>query len=136
LKFNSLVLPKRVKIYQNYLELIDQSHRLKYKLVLLNFNTAVTSESPEFVMKFYEGPWPGIRSIVRQIEIYNQMLRELATKMLDITYIDVNEDLLGEYNADKYIDIVHFSPLGDKIMAKNVFKKLRPTITGEIRLKI
>jgi lysophospholipase L1-like esterase len=117
-------IAKKNSLYKDYLELIKQSNELKYQLVLLSFNTAVASDGSEAAKRFFEGPFPYVRITIKQTELHNQMIRELA-KQSRIDFIDTSNNLHGHYSEDKFLDIVHFTTLGDRIMAENVYKKLR-----------
>lgn len=121
---------KKGRLYQHYQDLIEQSRRLKYRLVLMSFNTAVTPDSPEAAKVFYEGPWPAVRTIIKQVEIHNLMIKELAYKE-GVDYVDTGENLYGKYNEGMFLDVVHFTTKGDTIMAANVFHGIRPLLLKE-----
>jgi lysophospholipase L1-like esterase len=118
-------------LYQQYQQLIEQSRRLKYELVLLSFNTAVVPEGPEASKDFYQGPWPGVRSIIKQVELHNVMIHELAAATQDVHFVDTSDHLLGRYDKDLYLDVVHFTTRGDALMAENVYHGLRPLLLEE-----
>jgi lysophospholipase L1-like esterase len=123
-------LARRGLLHQQYQQLIAQSRRLKYRLVLLSFNTAVVPNSIEAAYDFYQGPWPNVRTIVKQVELHNLMIRELAA-IDDVHFIDTGNGLLGRYDGNLYLDVVHFTTQGDALMAANVYRGLRPLLLRE-----
>ena len=122
-------------LYKNYKQLIEQSKRYNFKLVLLSVNTAVTPESPEYAKRFYEDPWPGLRSIIKQVEIHNELIQDIAHNEKNVLYFDTSKGLKGHYDSNKFIDVVHFSPAGDQTLAENIFNKIRPLLLSNHKLQ-
>lgn len=120
-------------LHADYLELIEQSHRFGYSLALLNFNTAVGPNAPEDAKAFYQSVSHAVRPLLKQVQIHNIMLRELATAT-GTTFIDTGADLYGKYDDDLYIDIVHFTTKGDIALARNVFSGIRPLLLANPNL--
>ena len=113
---------RKGELYRQYQKLIEQAERLGYPLVLLSFNTAVAPDGPEEAKSFYQGPWPGVRSIIEQLYLHNIMVKELAGRSEAAHFVDTGANLYGKYDGDLFIDIVHFTPEGDRLMAANVFR--------------
>ena len=122
------------RLHADYLELIEQSRRLGHTLVFLSFNTAATPDSPEDAKRFYQSVTHAFRSLLTQIDIHNEMVRELAAETAT-AYVDTSANLHGRYDDDLYLDIVHFTPKGDLAMARNVFRGIRPMLLADARLR-
>lgn len=135
LKAQLIKTARKGLLFKHYKQLIEQSRRFNFKLILLSVNTAVTPESPEFAKKFYEGPWPGLRSIIKQVEIHNELIQEIAQEEKNVLYIDTSKGLKGNYDSNKFIDIVHFSTAGDQMLAENIFNKIRPLMLSNDKLQ-
>jgi hypothetical protein len=126
---------RQSRLYSDYQALAQQSQDLDYRLVLLSFNTAVLPESPSDAKNFYQGPWPEVRSIIRKIQLQNRIGMELAEAHPDIHYIDTSKDLNGKYDLDLFLDVVHFTPHGDRVMAANTFRGLLPLLMADPKLR-
>ena len=121
-------------LYRQHLELVEQSRRLGYKLLLLSFNAAVATDGPEEAKVFYEGAFPTVRTVIELIRLHNLMIQEIAAKADGVEFIDTGDHLYGRYDEDLFIDVVHFTTKGDALMAANVLKGVRPLLLRESKL--
>jgi lysophospholipase L1-like esterase len=115
------------QLYRQFEELVGQSHRLGYQLVLLSFNTAVTPASPQDAINFYRQAFPYMQTTIKGVELENILLRQLA-RPPEVSFIDTGRGLYGQFDDDLFIDVVHFTAKGDRMMAANVFDGLRPLL--------
>lgn len=129
-----LAAARKSILHADYLSFIDQSGRLGHRLAFLSFNTAVTNDSPEDVKAFYQSITHAFRPLLKQVEIHDLMLREVARET-GTPFLDTGTDLHGNYDEDLYIDAVHFTSKGDMRLARNVFRELRPLLIAEPRLR-
>lgn len=102
--------------------------------MFLSFNTAVTTTSPDDAVKFYGQAFPTVRSVVRGVHVLNLMMEELAAQE-GVAFLATGEGLLGRYDSDLYIDVVHFTTKGDALMAANVYQRLLPHLLRDQSLK-
>ena len=125
---------RRGSLYAQYLGLIEQSRRLDYSLIFASFNSAIAPDAPEDAIRFYEGAWPEVRTNIKKISIQNILLAEMASQSGSASYVDTGMGLYGRYDSDLFLDVVHFTPRGDVVMAENLFKSLLPKLIRDERL--
>ena len=53
------------------------------------------------------------------------MMEELAAQE-GVSFLATGEGLIGRYDSDLYIDVVHFTGKGDALMAGNVYHRVLP----------
>jgi hypothetical protein len=126
---------RKSPIYHDYERLIQLGRRHGFRIVLLSVNTAITPDAPRDAVTFYEGGFPHARQRVTLARILNWTLEDLARKHPDAILLDTSEGLLGRFDEDLFLDIVHFTPAGDARMAENVFNGLRPILAADATLK-
>jgi lysophospholipase L1-like esterase len=114
------------KDYKRFMKLAAEQH---FQLVFLSFNTAVSPESPEEAIRFYEKMIAAVRPTIEIVRIQNIMLAELAHSNSDVFFADTSRSLYGRYNDDLFIDTVHFTTSGDALMAENVYREIEPLLT-------
>ncbi len=122
------------RLYSQYATLVDLAHQRDFRLVFASFNTAVGPDSPEVAFRFYEGPWPDVRNTVARIQVNNLLVQEFASQNENVWFVDTSPGIYGEYNADIFIDVVHFTTHGDIAMATNVFEGILPRLLEDERL--
>ncbi len=123
------------ELYGQYHELMEHARHSGYQLAFLSFNTALAADSPAGAKDFYRGAWPGVTSIVEQIHLHNLMIEELARTTNNARFVDTSANLYGKYDGDIYLDIVHFTPRGDAIMAENVYRGILPLLVNDKELE-
>lgn len=121
--------------YKTYEQLVHLANKNRFALFLISFNTAVVCDSPVEAIQFYQGPFPGVRSTIQLMSYHNQMIHYLAKKNSNVYYVDSSKNILGQYDDDIFLDIVHFTPKGDRRMAHNIFHSLLPFLTNHPRLR-
>lgn len=121
-----------------YRDLVAEAQRLGARLVLTSNNLAIDARSPQDVLGFYASVFhnnmPGttyLEAVMRGLDLNRRLLQELATQNSGVEAIDVAAGLEGEFDADYYIDIAHFTPKGDRRMAENVFNGIAPMLRSD-----
>jgi lysophospholipase L1-like esterase len=114
------------KEYKRFMKLAAEQH---FQLVLLSFNTAVSPESPEEAIRFYEKMIAAVRPTIEILRIQNIMLAELAHSNSGVFFADTSRSLYGRYSDDLFIDTIHFTTSGDALMAENVYREIEPLLT-------
>lgn len=120
----------RSTLYSDYLSLIEHSRTFGYRLALMTFNTAVAPDGPEEAKAFYQAVTHAVRPLIKKVHIHNTMIENLA-RSHGVAFVDTGNEIYGRYESDLYLDIVHFSPSGDFVMATNVFRGIRPMLLAE-----
>ncbi len=117
-----------------YRALAEAVGKNKKKLFFLTFNLAIDEGSPEDAVLFYKQGFPLADGTITLNSIQTKILRTLG-KELGVPVIDTSKNLNGTYDHDNFIDLVHFTKKGDKVMARNVFDSLVPYLTSEPTLR-
>jgi lysophospholipase L1-like esterase len=119
---------KKTTYYGNYMKLVGFARQHKVKLVLLSFNNAVTPESPDSIIRFYEKPFNYIRYVMQLTRIHNLMIDEIGREYPDVSVVHTGAGLHGHFDEGLYIDAGHFSTKGDALMAENVYQGILPLL--------
>jgi lysophospholipase L1-like esterase len=113
-----------------YQQLIDIAHTNRFRLVLANFSMAVNKDSSPAVSKFYQVGYPATPRLVEANVLHTAMVRTLATKYPRVSFIDTQHGLDGK--CENFLDLVHFSPEGDRKMADVIFEGIKPLLEMEM----
>lgn len=97
-------------------------------LVLCTFNMAVTPESPEAVVRFYEPVFPDLRARILANRLHTLLVNQIA-KDFSLRVIDTSEGLNGAYQ-DAYVDPIHLTQVGRDRLAAHVLRGLRELLTA------
>jgi hypothetical protein len=114
------IRPLDSKYATAYGQLIECARTNKIRLALANFSMAVNQSSDAKVIDFYRGG--GARNaigFVRANAVHSQIVRELAARYQEVCFVDTHPHLDGEH--EKFIDVIHLSPEGERQLAENVF---------------
>lgn len=109
-----------------YRELVFQARHHGVELVLGTFNLAVTPESPEPVLAFYEEMFPDIRARVLANRLHTRLVREIG-EAYGVRVVDTSEGLDGAYE-DAYIDPMHYTQVGRDRLAAHWLEGIRPIL--------
>jgi lysophospholipase L1-like esterase len=115
-----------------YRLLVDAARAAGAQVALCTFNLAVNAESPEAAIRLHEGLVPDLRARMLANRLHTRLVHELA-RSLRVTAIDTSRDLDGAYR-DAFIDAAHFSQVGSRRMAANVFDGLSGLLRDHPRL--
>jgi hypothetical protein len=112
--------------------LVDAAHAAGAQVALCSFNLAVNAESPEVAIRLHEGLVPDLRARMLANRLHTRLVHELA-RSLRVTAIDTSRELDGAYR-DAFLDAAHFSQVGSRRMAANVFDGLSGLLRDHPRL--
>lgn len=102
-------------------------------LVVATFNMAVTPESPDEVVRFYEQVFPDVRLRILANRMHSRLVRDIPIG-LGVVPIDTSDGLDGAYR-DMYIDVVHFTQKGRDRLAHNVLQGILPILAQDPKLR-
>jgi hypothetical protein len=71
---------------------------------------------------FYRSGWPSVQWQIRANQAHTILVRELTTQYPDVTFVDTQPGLDGEY--EQFIDLIHFTREGDQQLAERFFKAI------------
>lgn len=127
--------------YRHYERLIETARAAGADVALATFSMAVDERSPPEVLRFYaivfHNNMPGLTWMQRSIEgmaAHNRIVADLARREPEVLLVDSRPGLNGEFDKGYYIDIVHFTPAGDRRMAENVLAGLEEYLIGNPEL--
>lgn len=113
-----------------YRELIQITKTNHIPLVLANYSMAVNRRSLPELIEFYRLSWPAVYAFIEANEVHSQIVQKLAAQDPHITFVDTQPHLDGK--SDKFYDLVHFTPEGDRQIAETFFAALRPTLEAAL----
>jgi lysophospholipase L1-like esterase len=112
-----------------YRQLIDIAHTNGIRLVLANYSMAVNGSSNPRVVAFYYRTtvvdWQ-----VKANEAHTAIVTELARENPGVCLVDTHPGLDGVH--DKFIDIMHFTPEGERQMAGNMFNGIASVLEKDV----
>ena len=111
-----------------YRQLVFETRARGIDLALCSFDMAVTPESPDEVIRFYEPVFPDLRAGILANRLHTLLVSQIARKY-DVLFIDTSPGLNGAYE-DAYADPIHFTQIGRERLAANVLAGLRPLLTA------
>jgi lysophospholipase L1-like esterase len=113
-----------------YDELIALGRAHGFALALATASLAITQDSPEEVIEFYDRVFINTRRSLAAAAAHNRLLASLA-RASGTPLIDTTAGLAGEWDADLFIDLVHFTPKGTEVFAQRVLDGIAPLLTGD-----
>ncbi len=114
-------------LYRQLIQLAQTNH---FRLVLANFSMAVNEQSDPALVEFYQPGNPDAAWQIQANRVHSTIVRELAEQHPEVCFVDTHPHLDGEH--DKFIDLVHFAPPGDRQLAENFYDALRPILTADL----
>lgn len=117
--------------YRKLENIIKSNHK---KLFFITFNLSIDEGSPQDAIQFYKQGFPLADATITLNNIQTKILREIS-EGLGIKLIDSSKNLHGTYDQDNFIDLVHFTKKGDRIMANNVFEGIAPYLIEDKSLR-
>ena len=111
-----------------YRQLVFETRARGIDLALCSFDMAVTPESPDAVIRFYEPVFPDLRAGILANRLHTLLVTQIAQKY-DALFIDTSPGLNGAYE-DAYADAIHFTQVGRERLAANILAGLRPLLTA------
>jgi lysophospholipase L1-like esterase len=113
-----------------YGELIALGRVHRFAVALATASLAITPDSPEEVIEFYDRVFINTRRSLAAAAAHNRLLASIARES-GTTLIDTTGGLAGEWDADLFIDLVHFTQKGTDVFAERVFDGTAPLLTGD-----
>lgn len=118
---------------REYRELVEASEARGIGVALGSFNLAVDANSPEQVIRFYEGIASDARSAIVANRLHTRTVKATAGRS-GAAFIDTSAGLDGAYAA-AYVDLVHFTQRGRETLAANFASGLRRLLRAHPRLR-
>lgn len=122
--------PMRTPYAAFYQQLIDLARTNQFRLALANYSMAVNRESGPAATRFYQVGYPATPLLVEANVLHTAMLRILANANPEILLINTHPRLDGK--CENFLDLVHFSPEGDREMAEAVFEAIKDELQREV----
>ncbi|MDF2116530.1 acyltransferase family protein [Roseiarcaceae bacterium H3SJ34-1] len=110
-----------------YRELVDLGKANGFTTVLANLSTVVTGDSPREVIDFYGRVFMPIARILPAVAEHNRQVEQVA-RDTGTPFIDTTPGLAGQWDADYFYDIVHFTQKGSDVLAKHMFDGIAPLL--------
>lgn len=111
-----------------YRQLVVAARARRVALVLATFNMAVTPESPEAVILFYEPVFPDLRARILANRLHTLLVKEIG-KDHGVRVIDTSQGLEGAYE-DAYVDPIHLTQTGRDRLAAHMLDGLRELLVA------
>jgi lysophospholipase L1-like esterase len=113
-----------------YRDLIAIGRTNNIRLVLGTSSLAVTRSSDPAVIEFYRQVFPGIYPFIDVNGLHSMLVEELARQNPDVRLIDTHPHLDGD--NEKFIDLVHFAPQGDRQLAETFFEGIKDMLSVDL----
>jgi hypothetical protein len=89
---------------------------------------AVTADSPDAVIRFYEPVFPDLRAGILANRLHTLLVTQIGEKF-GVPVIDTSPGLNGAWQ-DAYADPIHFTQIGRERLAANILAGLRPLLAA------
>lgn len=116
-----------------YRRLIDLAHTNHFQLAIGNFSMAANAGTEPQIVQFYQLSYPLAPALIEANAQHSRLIQALAQQYPDICFVDTHPHLDGE--CEHFLDMVHFTPAGDRQLAENFFAALRPLLEHELAEK-
>ena len=113
-----------------YSQLIALGEKNGFKVVLANLSAVVTQSSPREVIDFYGRVFRPIERLLPAIAEHNRIVKNVARRT-GALFVDTRPGLEGEWDADLFVDIVHFTQKGSNRIAKTMFDRIASELARE-----
>jgi peptidoglycan/LPS O-acetylase OafA/YrhL/lysophospholipase L1-like esterase len=117
----------RTRYADEYRELVALTREGGADIALADAAMAVNVQSPREVKDFYGAVFKPIDDIIAANEAHNRMIKLIAREE-GAPLIDTAAGVDGIWDADLYLDIVHFTEAGNERVAALMFKALLPIL--------
>lgn len=111
-----------------YRKLVLGARRRGVDVALCSFNMAVTPESPDEVLRFYEPVFPDLRARILANRLHTLLVRQIG-EAFDVVTIDTSPGLDGAYE-DAFIDPMHLTQAGRERLASHVLDGVREILAA------
>lgn len=117
-----------------YRDLIELARERDVELVLLTFNMAVDRTSPREVIEFYRSGFRDVEARIVANDLHNRWLRSLPAAG-GLTVVDSGPELDGRWDADLFIDLVHFTNAGRERLTDAMFAAVVERVRASARAR-
>jgi lysophospholipase L1-like esterase len=117
-----------------YRKLIRLGKEHDFAAVLATSALAVTPASPSAVIEFYSRVFPNMLDEAAANAVHNRMVERIAAET-GTPLIDVTPQLNGEWDAGLFVDPMHFTQKGARLVASHMFACLKPILQGDPTLR-
>ncbi|HEV2391222.1 MAG TPA: hypothetical protein VG146_02550 [Verrucomicrobiae bacterium] len=115
---------------EDYRQLIKIARSNHIRLVIGNYSMAVDSQSTGELVEFYRKAFPAVYALIGVNQLNSLLLEELARQNPEVCLVDTHPQLDGAH--DKFIDLVHFAPAGDRQMAETFFAAITNLVQQDL----
>jgi lysophospholipase L1-like esterase len=116
-----------------YRRLIELARTNNIRLVLATFPLAVNAHSSPEVVEFLRARNPRVADAILANEEFAFMLRKLVRQNPGIGFVDAQAGIDGHDGL--YLDLMHLTGEGDRLLARNFFDGLREMLETELQKK-
>lgn len=113
-----------------YRSLIEVCATNGIRLAIANYSMAVNPASEHEVAEFYRGRYPELFWTVRANAAHSTLLEGLAREYPEVRFINTHPGLDGR--PEHFIDLVHFSPEGKKLLTTAVFRGIEDLLHEDL----
>jgi peptidoglycan/LPS O-acetylase OafA/YrhL/lysophospholipase L1-like esterase len=117
----------RTRYAEEYRKLIALTREGGADIALADSTMAVNEQSPREVKDFYGAVFKPIDDIIAANEAHNRLVKLIAHEE-GAPLIDMAAGVDGVWDADLYLDIVHFTEAGNERVANLMFRALLPIL--------
>lgn len=116
--------------YRHLIELARTNH---FRLAIGNFSMAANARTDPKIVHFYQLSYPLAPALIEANAQHSRLIEALAQQFPDVCFVDTHPHLDGE--CEHFLDMVHFTPAGDRQLAENFFAALRPLLEHDLSEK-
>jgi len=114
-----------------YEALVSLSATNGIHLVVANYSMAVNATSEPDAKEFYRNAgFPNAYSLIKVNEMHSALVEAMGRRHPEVIIVDTHPQLDGE--SDKFTDLLHFDPAGDRQLAANVFGSISNLLSKEL----
>ncbi len=125
-----ILQPMKSEYASCYRRVISVAATNHVRLVLATYSMAANARSEPCVISFYEERFPDIAWQIKANGIHSDIVRTLAGMNPSVTLVDTRSALDGKF--DDFIDLMHFSPEGERVMADAMFAGIRSVLEADL----
>lgn len=122
---SNLMATTYAKAYEELISVAASNH---IRLVLANYSMAVNAASPSELVDFYREGYPALYWQIEANQMHTRLVGLLAREH-DLCLVDTHPYLDGRHQF--FIDSIHFTQDGDRMMAETMFQGIKPILEKE-----
>jgi lysophospholipase L1-like esterase len=125
--FSNLMNSAYGMAYENLIR-VGQTNGIR--LVLSTFSMSLNGHSTPEAVEFFRPAYPAVRSFIRANEAHSALVRQLVQQHPDVSLVDTQPRLDGD--TDKFLDLIHFTQEGDRVMAETFFAGIEEVLKEDV----